>query len=51
MFLILVLIQGLVMYFPLKFSETNLKFANQGGLFNILNSSGHTWRITMVIFL
>jgi hypothetical protein len=39
------------MYLPLKFSETNLEFANQGGLFNILNSSGHTWRITMVIFL
>jgi hypothetical protein len=42
------------MYLPLKFSGTNLKFANEGGLFNILNSSGHSghmWPITMVIFL
>jgi hypothetical protein len=41
-----------MMYLPLKFSETNLEFANQGSFFNILNSSGHIWLITtMVIFL
>jgi hypothetical protein len=39
------------MYLPLKFSETNFEFANEGGLFNFPNSSGHIWPIRMVIFL
>jgi hypothetical protein len=42
---------GSIGHLPLISNETNLEFANEGGLFKILNFSGHIWPIMMVIFL